>query len=89
MNIKVGWPSGLGAELQPLLGGFNSYSDLQRWEYSSTGLEWWPPKPQVIGSSPIAPANYLIIKLSLNEIIFNTLFYLFDILFDYDSSAID
>jgi hypothetical protein len=68
---------------------FDSHPDLQRWEYSSNGLEWWSPKPQVIGSSPIAPANYLIIKLSLNEIIFNTLFYLFDILFDYDSSDID
>lgn len=64
-NIKVGWPSGLGTELQPLLGGFDPYSDLQYvWEYSSNGLEWWSPKPQVIGSSPIALANlYSQIKL--------------------------
>ena len=40
------------------LRGFDSLPDLKKWEYSSTGLEWWPPKPQVIGSNPIAPANF-------------------------------
>ena len=37
---------------------FDSHPDLQRWGYSSTGLEWWSPKPQVIGSIPIALANF-------------------------------